>query len=43
MSASVCYIYLCEADHSPPSSVEIKNVWRYTSTLSIRLDEVVLS
>jgi hypothetical protein len=21
-----------EADHSPPSSVEVKNVWRYTST-----------
>jgi hypothetical protein len=22
-----------EADHSPPSSAEIKNAWRYTSTL----------
>jgi hypothetical protein len=22
----------CEADHSPPSSAEVKNVWRYTST-----------
>jgi len=21
-----------EADHSPPSSVEVKNVWSYTST-----------
>jgi hypothetical protein len=21
-----------EADHSPPSSAEVKNVWRYTST-----------
>jgi hypothetical protein len=22
----------CEADHSPPSSTEVKNVWSYTST-----------
>jgi hypothetical protein len=22
----------CEADHSPPSSAEVKNVWCYTST-----------
>jgi hypothetical protein len=22
----------CEADHSPPSSVEVKNAWSYTST-----------
>jgi hypothetical protein len=22
----------CEADHSPPSSAEVKNVWSYTST-----------
>jgi len=21
-----------EADHSPPSSAEVKNAWRYTST-----------
>jgi hypothetical protein len=23
-----------EADHSPPSSAEVKNAWSYTSTLS---------
>jgi hypothetical protein len=23
----------CEANHSPPSSAEVKNVWSYTSTL----------
>jgi hypothetical protein len=23
----------CEADHSPPSSAEVKNAWKYTSTL----------
>jgi hypothetical protein len=23
---------ICEADHSPPSSSEIKNCWSYTST-----------
>jgi hypothetical protein len=22
----------CEADHSPPSRLEVKNAWRYTST-----------
>jgi hypothetical protein len=22
----------CEADHEPPSSVEVKNAWSYTST-----------
>jgi len=22
----------CEADHSPPCGVEVKNVWSYTST-----------
>jgi len=32
-----------EADHSPPSSDEVKNVWGYTSNLSIRLHGVVLS
>jgi hypothetical protein len=26
-----------ESDHSPPSSVEVKNVWSYTSTPPIRL------
>jgi hypothetical protein len=24
---------VCEADHSPPSSAEVKNAWSYTSTL----------
>jgi hypothetical protein len=32
-----------EADHSPPSSAEVKNAWSYTSTLLIRLHGVVLS
>jgi hypothetical protein len=32
-----------EADHSPPSSVEVKNAWSYTSTPPIRLHGVVLS
>jgi len=32
-----------EADHSPPSSAEVKNAWSYTSTHSIRLHGVVLS
>jgi hypothetical protein len=32
-----------EADHSPSSSAEIKNVWSYTSTLPILLHGVVLS
>jgi hypothetical protein len=32
-----------EADHSPPSSAEVKNVWRYTSTPPIRLHGAVLS
>jgi hypothetical protein len=32
-----------EADHSPPSSVEVKNVWSYTSTPPIHLHGVVLS
>jgi hypothetical protein len=32
-----------EADHSPPSSAEVKNVWIYTSTPPIRLHGVELS
>jgi hypothetical protein len=32
-----------EADHSPLSSVEIRNVLRYTSTPPIRLHDVVLN
>jgi hypothetical protein len=32
-----------EADHSPPSSADIKNAWSYTSTPPIRLHDVVLS
>jgi hypothetical protein len=32
-----------EADHSPPSSAEVKNAWNYTSTPPIRLYGVVLS
>jgi hypothetical protein len=32
-----------EADHSPPSSAEIKNAWSYTSTSRIGLHGVVLS
>jgi hypothetical protein len=32
-----------EADHSPPSSAEVKNAWSYTSTPSVRLHVVVLS
>jgi hypothetical protein len=31
-----------QADHLPPSSVEVKNAWRYTSTPT-RLHDVVLS
>jgi hypothetical protein len=31
-----------EADHSPPSSAEVKNSWSYTSTPPIRLQGVVL-
>jgi hypothetical protein len=27
----------CEADHSPPSSAEVKNAWSYTSTPPMRL------
>jgi hypothetical protein len=32
-----------EADHSPPSSAEVKNAWSYTSTPLTRLHDVVLS
>jgi hypothetical protein len=32
-----------EADHSPPSSAEVKNPWSYTSTLPILLHGVVHS
>jgi hypothetical protein len=32
-----------EADHSPPSSADVKNAWSYTSTHPIRLHGVVLS
>jgi len=32
-----------EADHSPPSSAEVKNAWSYTSTQPICLHGVVLS
>jgi hypothetical protein len=32
-----------EADHSPPSSTEVKNEWSYTFIPPIRLYSVVLS
>jgi hypothetical protein len=32
-----------EADHFPPSSVEVQNAWRYTSVPPIRLHGAVLS
>jgi hypothetical protein len=32
-----------EADHSPPSSAKVKNVWSYTSTPPVHLHGVVLS
>jgi hypothetical protein len=32
-----------EADHSPPSSAQVRNEWSYTSTPAIRLHVVVLS
>jgi hypothetical protein len=32
-----------EADHSPPSSAEVKNIWSYTSTPPISLNGVLLS
>jgi hypothetical protein len=31
-----------EADHSPPSSAEVKNAWSHTSTPLIRVNSVVL-
>jgi hypothetical protein len=31
-----------EADHSPPSSAEVKNEWMYTSTPPTRLHVVLL-
>jgi hypothetical protein len=31
-----------EADHSPPSSAEVKNVWSYASTPPVHLHGVVL-
>jgi hypothetical protein len=33
----------CEADHSPPTSAEVKKVWIYTPTPHIRLHGVVLN
>jgi hypothetical protein len=32
-----------EADHSPPSNVEVENAWSYTSTPPIRIHGVVLN
>jgi hypothetical protein len=32
-----------EADHSPPTSADVKNAWSYTSAPPIRLHGVVLS
>jgi hypothetical protein len=32
-----------EADHSPPSNAEVKNMWSYISTLPSRLHVVALS
>jgi hypothetical protein len=32
-----------EADHSPPSSAKVKNVWSYTSTPLVCLHGMVLS
>jgi hypothetical protein len=32
-----------EADHSPPSSAEVKNAWSYTSTPPLHLHGVELS
>jgi hypothetical protein len=32
-----------EADHSPPTSAEVKNAWSYTSTPTIRFHGIVLS
>jgi len=33
----------CQADHCPPSSADVKNVWSYTSIPPICLHGVVLS
>jgi hypothetical protein len=33
----------CEADHSPPPSAKVKNVWSYTSTPPTCLHSMVLS
>jgi len=30
----------CKADHSPPTSAEVKNEWRYTSAPSVCLHNV---
>jgi hypothetical protein len=32
-----------ETHHSPLSRSEVKNAWRYTSTLPIRLHDVIIS
>jgi hypothetical protein len=32
-----------QADHSPPSSAEVKNAWSYTATTPICLHGVVIS
>jgi hypothetical protein len=32
-----------DADHSPPSSVEVKNAWSYNSIPPTRLHSVVLN
>jgi len=32
-----------EADHSPPSSAQVKRAWSYTSTPPVRLRGVMLS
>jgi hypothetical protein len=32
-----------EADHTPPSSTEVKNAWSYTSTHPLRLHGVVFN
>jgi hypothetical protein len=33
----------CEADHSPPSSAEVNNMWSYTSTPPVCLNGMVLN
>jgi hypothetical protein len=33
----------CEADHSPPPSAEVKNVWSYISTPTVHLHGMELS